>query len=341
MTVRAAAIRIHRWLGLAVAALWLLQAATGILCVFHWEIDDAITPGVHRAIDFRAIEQHVTPLAPHSMWSTAGRADRFDVSIDGAVVRIDGEGNTLRTRRDDETFTHGGIVDTLVVLHQSLLAGDRGRWITGSSGVLLLSNLLLGAIAAWPRRGQWMRALRPVNAAARVARRYSWHRAVGLWIAVPAMCVVAAGVLLAFDEQLEKFLGVEQNAPSAPAGVVRIGLPQAAMIATARFPGCAVSGVSFPTAEKAMWTFTLKQRGEMQRAYGKTRVFIDATNGRVVGEFNALTTSGRQRFLDHLFAFHTGEIVALPGRLIVLATGSGLVIVIYFGVALWWARRPK
>ena len=339
MTLRPAVIRIHRWLGLAVAALWLFQAATGVLIVFHWEIDDALAPGPHRPTDFRAIEQRVTPLAPGSMWSTAGAADRFDVFIDGAVVRIDGAGNTLRRRRDGERFAHGGIVDTIVVLHQSLMAGDRGRWITGTSGVLLLSNVILGIVAAWPRRGQWLRAMKPLRSGARVAKRYSWHRAAGLWIAIPSLCVVTAGVLLAFDAQIEDLLHAAQESPPAVTGPLNIGLAQACSIALARFPGSALSGVSFPKADNAMWSITLRQPGELQRAYGKTRVFISASDGHLIGEYDALKTGRTRRFLDHLFSFHTGEMAGVIGRLIVLTTGIGLVTVIVFGLALWLARR--
>lgn len=339
MTLRRGVIRLHRWLGLAVAALWIVQAATGVMIVFHWEIDDAITRGAHRPTDLHSIEQRITPLSPHSMWSTAGARDRFDVFVDGGVVRIDGSGNVLRKRLDSEKFANGGIVDTLVVLHQSLLAGDRGRWITGSSGAILLSNIILGIVAAWPRRGQWMRALRPVRGGARVAHRYSWHRAAGLWIAIPAMCVVTAGVLLAFDDQIEHLLRVEQSSPAPISGTARIGLAQAVAIALARYPGAVLSGVSFPTKENAMWVLTIKQRGELQRAYGKSRVFVSAVDGHIAGTYDALSTPPRQRFLDHLFSFHTGEMAGLFGRLLVLATGAGLLLVAYYGITLWWVRR--
>ncbi|MGZ4810994.1 MAG: PepSY domain-containing protein, partial [Thermoanaerobaculia bacterium] len=102
MRLRAVFVTTHRWMGLIAATLWLLQAATGVFAVFHWEIDDAITAGAHRATDFKAIERKVSALAPHSLWSTAGAADRYDVYAEGRVIRIDGAGNVLRVRREDE-----------------------------------------------------------------------------------------------------------------------------------------------------------------------------------------------------------------------------------------------
>lgn len=343
MTVRSAVVTTHRWMGLIASALWLLQAVTGVVAVFHWEIDDAITAGAHRPTDLKAIEQRVRAFGPHSIWTTAGVADRYDVFADGRVIRIDGAGNVLRIRRDDEKFAHGGFVDTLVVLHQSLLAGDRGRWIIGASGLFLSSNLMLGIIAAWPRRGQWRRALKPLTMGSRVASLYSWHRALGLWLAALGLCVAGAGALLAFEETTERLLHPAPVEPVAQpsAAAARVGMAQATESALARYRGSVVSGIGFPTPANAMWTITLKQRGELQRAYGNTRVFISAIDGRIVADFDALTASPARRFLNNLFAFHTGQIAGMPGRILVIITGIWLIAMIALGLALWWTRRSK
>jgi uncharacterized iron-regulated membrane protein len=342
MTLRAVVVTTHRWLGLTAAALWLLQAATGIFAVFHWEIDDAITGGVHRTTDLKAIEKRLRGLAPQSIWSTAAAPDRYDVNVTGRVIRIDGVGNVLRIRRDDEKFAHGGIVDSLVLLHQSLLTDeDGGRWIVGTSGVLLLSNLMLGIIAAWPRAGQWKRALKPSTSGSRIATLYSWHRAAGLWAAIPALCLVTAGVLMAFDETTERLLHAPPVEPAAqPSGAPqRIGMAQAAESALARYPGAAVSGIRFPSSENAMWRITLKQRGELQRAYGKTLVFVSAMDGHIIANFNALRAPRSRRFINVLFPFHTGEMGGTLGRLAVFSIGVWLIAMIALGIALWSARR--
>jgi uncharacterized iron-regulated membrane protein len=41
--------KIHRYLGLTLS-LWAVQALSGMLMVFHWELDDAFIPGEHRAM---------------------------------------------------------------------------------------------------------------------------------------------------------------------------------------------------------------------------------------------------------------------------------------------------
>src|SRR3546814_11943238 len=63
-TLRNRMLTVHRWLSLGAAAFWLLQAFTGILIVFHWEITDAALSDIHRPTDLAAIERRIDTLAP-------------------------------------------------------------------------------------------------------------------------------------------------------------------------------------------------------------------------------------------------------------------------------------
>ena len=356
MKLRTGLVLAHRWASLVAALLWMLQATTGIFAVFHWEIDDATVNGAERELDLDAIAGRVAALAPpesslrvDSIWSTAGAPNRFDIFLvgeppaAGRVVRIDGAGKVLRTRSDGELLAAGGWVDTLVVLHQSLHAGSRGKWILGVSGLLLLVNILLGAILAWPRAGQWRRALRPAAIAPGPARIYAWHRAIGLWAMLPAAFLVVAGVLLALEGATERLIEpapVEPPPLALPAGAVaQPGMAAAVRLALARFPGAALSGVGVPSADSAWWAIRLRQPGELRRAYGKTRVYVNAADGTSVVAFDALAAPLGRRFVDSLFSFHTGEMGGLPGRLAAVGVGLWLAAMNLLGLLLWSARR--
>ena len=334
MTARRFLVATHRWLSLIAVAFWLLQAATGIFAVFHWEIDDAMVRGAHHRTDFRAIERSIAGQQVSSIWTSAGAPDRYDVNLSDRTHRIDGAGNVLRVRLDRERWMHGGFVGTLVSLHHDLLAGDRGRMIAGISGLLLLSNVILGVVVAWPRPGQWMRALRPRGGP------YGWHRAIGLWVAVPLFMTLLAGVMLAFEATSERLLGGAIDAPSVPSTAPRrISMADAAAIALARYREAEISGISFPDEANAVWQLTLKQRGERRRAYGKTIVFVSAIDGRVLADFDALAAPAGRRVFESLFALHTGEAGGIAGRVAVFLAGTALVTLIVFGLRLWWARR--
>ena len=328
MKLRTVVVTAHRWTSLVALLFWLLQALTGIFAVFHWEIDDAIVAGAHRATDFSSIERTL-PQGVSSMWTSAGAADRYDVNLPDRVVRIDGAGNALRVRPDGTKFAAGGFVETLVTVHHDLLAGDAGRVVVGISGLLLLANLIMGIVVAWPRAGQWGRALRPLRKGTRVALLYSWHRALGLWLAVPALCLITAGVLMAFIETTDVTPREESTAPRT------VGMANAVSIARGRFPDAVVSGVNFPTSENAVWRITLKQRQEPRRAYGKTRVWVSAIDGRILGAVDALHTPAGRRIFDSLFAFHTGEMGGIVGRIFVVLTGVWLIAMILLGSNLW------
>jgi len=355
-TSRAVLLRAHRWASLVAALFWSLQALTGLFAVFHWEIDDAFVAGEPSGLDFSAIGRRAAELAGSgqgltvdSIWTSAGAMNRFDIFLSAVppaldkVVRIDGGGHVLRVRMADERRTNGGWVGTLVVLHQSLLAGDRGRWIVGASGLLLLANLVAGALLAWPRAGQWRRTLLPGSAPAGAPRWFAWHRALGLWMLLPAAGLVGAGVLLAFESATERLVAAPLTAPPAlamPAGLTPpVDLAAAVAVARSRFPGAAVSGIGFPSPDSAWWAIRLRQPGELRRAYGKTRVFVSALDGGIGAELDALAAPMGRRFVDSLFSFHTGEIAGVTGRLGALAVGVWLLAMAASGCRLWWVRR--
>ena len=79
---------IHKYVSLAVAALWLMQAATGLLLVFHWELDDLSVRGAARALDverFGAFLERLQAASPDrtvsSVFASGGVHGRFDVLI--------------------------------------------------------------------------------------------------------------------------------------------------------------------------------------------------------------------------------------------------------------------
>jgi uncharacterized iron-regulated membrane protein len=347
--------RVHRTISLAFALLWLLQAVTGALIVFHWEVDDALVRGPDRPVDIAALGRQIEALpkaagpgwAFSSMWTSAGSPGRFDIDIaneeSGASqsIRVAGDGTVLRRRSSGEDWGQGAWIGKLVVLHQKLLSGDTGSWIVGISGILLLTNILLGLRLALPPRRAWTCALRPSRKGPPPARTYGWHRAVGLWIGVPALILVSCGTLLVFEDGIGTALG---SVPPEPAVAVSnaplVESPTAAMrAALARYPGATLVSLGPPSAEAPWYDIGLLQPGELRRAYGKTSVLVDARTGGIVQTLDPFAAPAPRAFMDSLFPIHTGEAGGLPGRLLVMMTGLGLATMVVLGVRLWWLRR--
>lgn len=347
--------RIHRILSLAVAALWLVQALTGVLIVFHWEMDDALIAGKDRALDVPALAHRIEVLPREmgpgrtfsSMWTSGGGRDRFDIYLDNGgtgasqTVRVAGDGTVLRVRTDDQAWSNGGWVGKLVVLHHNLLAGDTGSWIMGISGILLLTNIMLGLKLAWPRAKMWARSLWPGSVKAAPARTYGWHRAIGLWIAIPALLLVSFGTMLVFAGGLDKLLGAEDVVITAPSSRAPLSVTPRIAIETAMaaVPEASLIALSPPSDDEPWYDVRLRQPDELRRAYGSTRVAVDARTGRVLMLFHPARAPPASAFVDALFPVHTGEAGGLIGRLLVMLTGFGLITMIILGMRLWWLRR--
>ena len=346
-SLRRTLLKAHRWLSLGAAVFWLLQAVSGILIVFHWEITDAGIAGAHRPTDLAGLERQIDALAPaggdvavKSVWTAAGAADRYNIILEdaagnGRTVRVAGDGTELRTMRDGETSLMG----FLVGFHHDLL-GSWGSWIVSISGILLCSNLVLGLIAAWPRRGTWRLALKPATRGPAAARLYTWHRAVGLWAVVPALVIAATGTLLKFEDGVGDLIGAKGvSLPANPPAGKPVGFATAARAALGAVPGSSLTAVTWPKPDNATYTIRVRAPGEIRRAYGGSVVLVDANNGAVRGAYPIAQAEPARAFMSALFPIHTGEAGGIVGRILSIAIGLWLVTMIVAGTLLWLKRR--
>ncbi|RAK60214.1 hypothetical protein DJ021_10580 [Phenylobacterium hankyongense] len=346
----------HRRLGLLLAGLWALQAITGVMLVFHWEIDDWTVAGPARALQPAAFERSLVAIeAAHpgrsvsAVYGSAGRPDRYDVILDGAgghndVLRLDGGGEVLRMRPSNYDPVHMGVFQVATYLHQTLFAHQRGTWFIGLSGLVLLIDVLIGVKLAWPVGGRWAAALLPRPRADARAIAFAWHRAAGLWLALPATLLFAAGVLLAFEDPLAGWFDDARPPPTAASAASEPALgpvtfATAAHVASARYPGAALWAVEWPKADAPWYKVELRQAGEPRRAAGVTSVYVSSRSGRVLADYDAFRTPLKTRVWDALYAVHTGEIAGVAGRVLALVVGASLFCLTLLGVTLWWVRR--
>ncbi|WP_332769473.1 PepSY-associated TM helix domain-containing protein [Phenylobacterium sp.] len=349
-----AAIRgAHRWVGLALALLWMTQALSGVLLVFGREMEEWTVPGPVRPLQPQAFGEGLAAIEAarpgqevRYVMAQGGARDRFDVLLsagDGLdYVRADGEGRTLQSRPYDYGFPGPGLFLTMLALHQTLFSGSTGLFLVGLSGVLLLVSIGLGLNLAWPARGRWRRTMSFPPGKTRLSGLHGFHRALGLWFAAPALIVAFAGTLIALGDPLKE---ATKSYVAAPAPRELSGLPstvgpgQAIATALRRFPDAALSIVEMPDAEDRFYKIRLLQPGEPRRIFGTTVVFVDAGDGRVLKVHDALKSPVGITFFDALYPVHTGEFIGLAGRVISLLTGLWLATMIGFGVALWLTRR--
>lgn len=337
---------ILRWLGAAVACLWLLQAVTGILLAYHFEANDALLSRADTPKDFAAIERRMDAFAGAGgeakvnwIWSTAGLKDRFLLNYttaDGATrnARIAGDGTVLLdTSEGEHTF-----FEWVRELHLALAAGTVGEWILTVSGLLLLGALIAGLWRMWPRGEKWGDILRPARAAPGGDRLRAWFRAIGLAGAIPCLIVAAAAVVIHFEHSIEGPIGAPPVTlpPVVPEGE-GVGFAAAARAAEAAIPGSRFVGTAMPSAEDASYRAWVNAPGEYFRAegYGGSLVIVDANDASVRGVWPLKQASPAYKFMALPYPVHTGEISGPIGRLLVMLVGLWLATMTILGLILW------
>lgn len=335
---------LHRYISLVFAALWFFQAATGCLVVFRWELSDATIPKASAPFNAKTMGAKLDALAAQpgtklsSVWANNADANRFELSYskDGhdRNMRIDGAGNVIRDRADS-----GSIWDKLSDLHMALMVGDPGRFFLGFSGLLLLSNLGLGLKMAWPRTGTWLKALRlPPKAKGLPALFYGWHRMLGLWLAVPAMITICAGVGLAYEDPIAALFKAGVPSPAHDDKVTAHPIrPSQALDAVIQvYPGATLSGFDAPGDGESWYKIRLHAPGEMPRLWGMTTLYVGEYSGKIDVNYNARQAHSPARFfLDLVYPLHTGQIGSVFGRCVQLLIGLWLMTMIALGIGLW------
>lgn len=349
--------KLHRYLGLVMALFWLAQAVTGVILVFRWELDDVSVGGTWAPADAQALGSRIDAIAQEggqvsSVWSNSMGADRFDITYTDAagaerVMRVDGAGHVFRDRPDDMRLSQGGVYDVLTRFHHSLFVGSTGVWIVAISGLLLLSNLIFGLKLALPRLAMWRRALFAKPAGNSHAQLYGWHRVVGLWGTVPALLIVAAGVLIVIKDEVGDALGASVPTPVAPAasgtniGAAQVGAGQAIAIALDRFPGSTLTALSMPGSDEPWYRIRVRAPEEISRMWGTTTVFVSAEDGRIISAHPAETASTARSFAEFVYPLHTGQIAGTGGRMALLLIGAWLITMIVLGTKLWYSRNSR
>ncbi|MBS0418191.1 MAG: PepSY domain-containing protein [Proteobacteria bacterium] len=359
MTVR----RVHQLVGLSVAALWLLQILTGLLLTFRMEIDNTLMGGTDAPLQVESLDERIRAIQSagstvSSVWVTNFTATRFDVLYTDAAhherkMRVDGAGRVLRDGPGDSRWVNGGFFATLTDIHTTLLVGPLGKWLIAGSGLLLLSNLILGLKLAWPRRGYWLKSLALRTNRNAAANFYGLHRTLGLYIAFPLLLLVSAGIALCFDDDLEEALHVVREPPAiaaaapgvtasaAAAAGTSITPARAMTVALARFPGSTLTALGMPTPEEPWYRVKLHIPGEVSRMYGLTTVYLSTADGTVLREYSAAAASPTRLILDWMYPIHTAEAGGVVARMLLVCIGIALLTMGYLGIRLWSVRSAQ
>ncbi|MFC3050500.1 PepSY-associated TM helix domain-containing protein [Kordiimonas pumila] len=354
--MRSTAYKIHKYVSLTLAVLWLVQILTGVVAVFAPEMTAAKIDKPLAALNPEAFEASLNAFdkahpdwEPGFIFTTSRESTRFDVYFHNTVsddlgyraVRIDGDGEIVADRMMKDDF-----FSFILNIHESLLIDGYGPTILGISGIFLLTNLILGIQMIWPQRKKWGSFFKLSLGVPIRIKLYNWHRLLGLCVAVPAVLVVATGVLLIWFEEVKGAVGDPWADPVVPAvpdlaSKQTVSIADAMHIALKTYPAARLSILSTPSVEEPYYMIRLLQDGEIREIFGNTKIYISAVDGSILANYDQLNAPVRASILSSFFSIHLGNAIGLPGRILAFVTGIILLVMSGVGIALWWKRRPQ
>jgi uncharacterized iron-regulated membrane protein len=360
-------LRVHRWSGLLIALVVVVIGVTGAITTYQDELDRRLNadlfrvprlPGPARSLDEAVLAAEATGLAlqASSVRLPQSHRDSVEVSVapragrafDGWYVYVDPYRARVVGQRpfEPEPWSRRGIVASLYEVHYSLAASRAGVWFVSGIASLWVITTLLGVAQAWPRtRPAWRRALRIRFDGSATQVKLDLHRTTGLLAAVFIVVILASGIALNLAPQATALLRTlspltfEPPLPERRRAVAGQAVGwQAALDAAASWQPDARPYSMHRDETRGVYVVRMREAGAIHRR-GQARVYVDASDARVLAGWNPRDGSAGDRFWAWQNPLHSGHAFGSAGRFIVCLAGLAAALLVCTGLPLWWARR--
>jgi len=349
---RAALLKLHRWVGIAVALLLAVQGLTGTLLVFREEIEHLLHPELvlTPAATGMPVQQLVDTVRGAAPGATLQRI-RFAEGAAAAMFVMRGAGDRPHLVAVDpwrgDILRQGGYerwpTELLFRIHDELLSGRSGEIIVSIEGMALAFLVIVGFILWWPGRRRLKSGFRVITGQGADRAVRTAHRALGGAVAVVLLMSGLTGALLIHRTALQPLLPMVPR----PKFVVaeQAGQPLAAidtMLARARLEHgpLPLRELRFSGNEGQVVAFYFQDESSL-RPNATRQYFYNAYDGMELGRYEPANLPAMNTAYDWLFTIHTGRAGRLPGRLLVLAGGLSLLFFTASGVWLWLSARRQ
>jgi uncharacterized iron-regulated membrane protein len=385
MTFRDALVRLHRWVGLAMAVFLVIAGLTGSIIAFNHELDAWLNPELFH-VTTRGPAQDPLELAARVQ---AAERDRFvayvplEVEPGHALVlslrvrpdRLTGQssdeasyelfldpvtGARLGERTWGECcFARKQIIPFLYSIHYSLhVPGLWGMRVMGIIAIAWMLDCFVGFYLTLPAtkslRAFWSR-WKPAWQIKRDANRYrvnfDVHRAVGLWLWLLFFGIALSGVALAlryevFRPVLAVVMSLSPDPFEATPGATTGGNTTASVTYRSILAAATREG------QRRGWpapfdVFHSPEFGVYGVGFGDHHapgigvpyLYFDANTGLVRTQIIPGQGTAGDVLLQSMFPLHSGQIIGLPGRILISFSGIALVVLTVTGVVIWAKKR--
>lgn len=334
---RARWLRLHKYIGLAMAAFLLVQATTGMLLLYRGP--------VARWIDPAGLVSHGT--APDISAGTAvARAERalpgfavarlFAPDVEGATYLAELTDARGATRYASVDPAGGGVlrkgsvwafpVEAALQLHYRLMAGKAGMAVVLLNALALLAMAGTGLAYWWPKKGPISKQLSVRwNMAFRLVLR-QLHRTVGVLMSVLLGFMAVTGLLLVVPELIGADApALQRPVASAPA------IDRALTLAQSAFPDSALRDFRL-TDERLVANFHAPERNP--RAVH--RAIVTLTDPHIVGATRAEKNGA---LWMTVLPLHTGNSFGMIGPMVLMLVALALLTLTLSGPLMWWQAQ--
>lgn len=362
-------VKLHRYSGLLLSLFLVMAGLTGAALAFNDDIDAWLNPqfyhlassGSRQPIDALAARvEHDYPHARLAFFAMERDADAplqaklrsrkpneelavDTVFIDPVTAAVVGERNTKAV-----SLAPQNLMPFLFRLHRYLLLDKPGAIISGSLGLLWVATLLIGFALAWPRhRNGWGKALSIKRGAGGFRLMYDLHRTVGLVAGILLVITAFTGAVMNLPDVARPLVSSLSALTPPPKGSSAEGKPQinwqqALAAAQATMPLATPARiVRIAHDEKhGLYQVRLRKPDDIQDG-GSVRVFVDAADGHVLRSLDPLKGSAGDTFIGVQYGLHTGQILGLPGKILVAFLGLLPLLFMITGIAIWLQKRKS
>ena len=333
--------QLHKWIGLALAALIIPLSLSGALLVWDQPLDRLINPARYAVSGgdtlpphaYVAAAQHVLAADEH-IASLAYPGGRGPVIVQASIVGTKQRAGPPARRSvwlDPPTArvlavadSRSGVLRVIHRLHGSLMVPGVGRTLVGWIGVAMMLSCLTGLWLWWPIVGKWTRGLR--------WRRHSnldtnLHHLMGFWIALPLFILSLTGAWIALPAL---FAGRHQARPPARTGGEPIAAPRTSpdtVLAEARGAGKAATIFWPSVGTDPIWMIVA----------GKRTVTLSDRDGTMhvapTRPHGGIGITGTMRRI------HDGDGMGPAWQVLIFVAGIMPAALAVTGIIMWWRAR--
>lgn len=349
--IRAAAVVLHRWLGLTVGMVFVIAGLTGSLLAYAPELTGAMFPVIDGPPPANWQHERARVL-DRIATETGTRATlvRFPNAQQGAYeIYLADESLEYRDALNgDVVLTREPLGDLLAFsreLHTHLFMGHEGEELLGWLGVAMLVLVATGLWLWWPRFGLWRFVFRRPKSPKAAPQLFWWHKTVGVVSLATLFFVTLTGVAMVFYAPAQAILTAlfGGRAPEVSPALQRPAEATDWRAVLGALDDTLPEGRTVflypPQDDSSPLLFRKQMPGEL---HPNGRSFIALSpGGDVLHANDATELAAGMRATHAIYPLHAGKAGSEAWRFVVFL--MGLVPLFFFatGAWMWWLRRGR